>query len=111
MIDLKKKEFIEYLAQNEESGQAFKDQAINQPYDISPNEFSELDSLTITFDTFDKFYILRHLLTNEIFLGDMNIGGHAARSRIIKVNRDDFFSQPEKLKKWYNNYSFKIWEK
>jgi len=109
--DFNKTDFIDYLAQNNETGQAYLDLIIGKPYDISPNEFTKLESFTITFDNFDKFYILRHKLTNELFLGDMNLGGHGARCRIIKVERDDFFNKSAELIIWYDNWSSKIWKK
>jgi hypothetical protein len=105
-----KQEFIEYLENHPEKGLAYPNIQYHKLHDISPNEFIKLKSWTISFDQYDKFLLLIHPDTDEIFLGDMNDGGHAVVCRIIKIHREDFFTKQSELKKWYDKRAWKMWE-
>lgn len=104
-----KQAFIDYLEDLPEKGNAYPDLQYDVPYDISPKEFIKLNTGTISFDGYDKFYLLFHPDTNEVFLGDMNLGGHGAMCRIVKIHREDLFTKQSLLKEWYEDYSRKMW--
>lgn len=109
MKNLNQHEFRLFLNAHPENGNAYPDCKLNMPYDIPFTEFKLLEKVTITFNNYREFYLFKHPITNEIFLGDLNLGGHVARCRLIKITRSSIFEQPNDLLEWYENYSKKMW--
>jgi hypothetical protein len=105
-----KQAFIEFLNDHPEKGVAYPDIVYNTVYDISINAFIKLPYLKISFEEYEQFLLVMHPDTNELFLGDMNDGGHATRCRIIKIHRDDLFTKQAGLKKWHDNRAWEMWK-
>lgn len=103
-------EFLEFLRNNPEDGSAFEGIEINKPYDLGFKDFDNLQRIYITFDKYENFCLFFHPETKELLLGDVNTGGHAARCRVVKIERDTIFSSPDSVKKWYDRWAWEMWK-
>lgn len=80
-----------------------------QLLDVRDVEYFNLEQILLDFKPFKQFYLLRNPLDNHLYLGDINLGGHGARFRIMRIRREDLFTNLEELNSWYDNFSEKMW--
>jgi len=98
-----KQEFIEFLDSHPKKGDAYPDLQYDIPQRVHPDDYFRLNTCTISFDGYNKFRLGMHPETNELFLADMNDGGHATLFGIIKIHREDIFTRQSWMKEWYDN--------
>lgn len=106
-----KEAFTDHLNNLPEKGSAYPDIVYDELYDVSPGELIKLNRCKISFEEYDQFLVFVHPDTNEVFLGDMNDGGHAVRCRLIKIHREDLFTKQASMNQWYENRAWKMWER
>lgn len=110
MIDYDNKDkFTEFLEANRETSKAFPTLTMNKPFDLSPREFDSLKKITLSFESYEKFWLMYHNTTKELFLGDINTGGHGAQWRIVKIYRSQILTNQKEMHNWYENWAYKMW--
>lgn len=105
------KEFKIFEQKHLESGVLFKKIKSEIPFDIKIKDFQELEWIIISFGEYseNKITLKFSKKTNELFIADMNDGGHVPKCRIIKFCRKDIYEKSLKLIEWTENRSYKMW--
>jgi hypothetical protein len=105
------KDFKEFDLNHIEKGTLYKEIEVDSPFDLSVNDFLNLEWLILSFGYYsnNKVALKFERTTNELFIGDMNNGGHTTKCRIIKIRREDIYDSSEKLIEWTKNHCFKMW--
>jgi hypothetical protein len=83
--------------------------ALYQPLDVGNVEYFNLEQIILNFEPFKQFYLLRHPINNHLYLGDVNLGGHGGRFRIMRIRREDLFTNLVELNSWYDNFLERMW--
>lgn len=81
------------------------------PYDVSVADYLALDRLELRFRHYAQNPLVLQFSqeTHELFLGDMNEGGHAVRCRLVKVTREDILHNSREMLTWLENRAEKMW--
>ncbi len=103
-----KVDFLNYLSLTKKT-KPFYVKAYYKPTDISIADYKKLSILELSFDNYNKLDVLHNKFTTELFLGDINLGGHGAKCRIVKIKLADLLEKPKSILDWYANYAEKIW--
>lgn len=107
-----KSDFHKFLTDNPESGELIKGMEHNIPYNFPIKGFLQMEWLALSFESYrDQIINVKFSpKTGEIFIADMNNGGHAAQCRILKPYRDTFFTYPGEMISWTTNRAYKLWQ-
>ena len=94
-----------------EKGALIPKMVYDVPYDYNINEFLKLEWMILSFEQFenDQVSVKYSESTGEIFLADMNDGGHVPRCRLVKVNRSKFYNDQAEIIEWNINRGSKFW--
>lgn len=105
------REFKKFDLNHIEKGTLYKELKLDTPFDISIKDFLKLEWIILSFGNYsdNKVALKFSKTTNELFIGDMNDGGHVPKCRIIKILRKDIYNSSEKLIEWTKNRSYKMW--
>lgn len=76
---------------------------------VNFQEWDKFDKLQLSFDPYDRLFLLVHPDTKRLYLGDVNLGGHLPRARIVEISRSDLIERPNYIKSWYLSHSEKFW--
>lgn len=106
-------DFLDFLATYPETGQLFPDMTLNTPYDIRVKAFLALDWLVLCFGQYaqNPLQLKFSKQTHELFIVDMNEGGHVVRCRLVKISRDDILENSNDMLAWVENHAWKMWER
>ena len=104
-------EFLEFRDSYSTAGELMLGMANYVPYGIPIQNFLKLQWLILSFEPYceEKLVLKFSNETNEYFIGDLNDGGHGARTKILKINGEDIFKNPEALLKWTRDRSSLLW--
>lgn len=108
---ISEKEFKKFDLNHIENGTLYKELKLDTPFDIGINDFLKLEWIILSFGNYsdNKVALKFSKTTNELFIGDMNDGGHVPKCRIIKILRKDIYNSSEKLIEWTKNRSYNMW--
>ena len=103
--------FEKFDKENPETGLEFGDVEFYTPIDLSIKAFMDLQWIGISFEPYDQnpLFLKFSSKTNELLIGDMNDGGHVPRCRIMRIPRQDIYSNGDKLIYWTENRAYKLW--
>lgn len=106
-------EFQRFDKEHPEKGELIANMQYDKPYDYGINDFLKLEWIILSFGSFknERVCIKYSETTGEIFLADMNDGGHATRCRLVKVERRKFYNNQEELIVWTVNRGAEFWKR
>lgn len=64
---------------------------------IERSEFDSLNRITLRFGSYDNFQVSICPFSFRTFITDINIGGHYPIYQLIRIQRDEMLSNPEKI--------------
>ena len=64
---------------------------------IEQSEYDTLNVLTLCYGIYNKFQISVCPYSFKTYLANINLGGHGPLYQLIRINRQDIFTNPEKL--------------
>ena len=64
---------------------------------IEQSEYETLNIITLCFGMYDNFQISICPYSFKTYLTNINLGGHGPSYQLIRIKRQDIFSNPEKL--------------
>ena len=106
-----REDFEKFDIANPESGLEFGEVEFYIPIDLSVKAFMDLQWVEVSFEPYNQnsLFLKFSSKTNELFIGDMNDGSHAPRCRIMRIPRQDIYSNSDKLIYWTENRAYKLW--
>jgi len=106
-----REEFETFDRASPERGLEFGEVEFYIPIDLSIKAFMDLQWVEVSFEPYDQnsLFLKFSSKTNELFIGDMNDGGHVPRCRVMRIPRQDIYSNSDKLIYWTENRAYKLW--
>ncbi|WP_020537984.1 hypothetical protein [Lewinella cohaerens] len=104
---IRREDFEEYLGINHHENEDELHKLIEVK---SIDEWKSYDQFMLNFGEYDQLFLLIEPITRRLFLGDVNLGGHFPRARIVEISRSDLFDKPSYVKSWYMDFSKRFWQ-